>query len=160
MAVFSVYFNIIDNKGNSSRVEIPLPGTVAMADLPGAVQAFGALVDPLITGGLRNAGFTVEVDIPGFSGLAGTLSDVQEKATFALRTAGGYLKRLGLPTFNETLIIPASSAVNTAQADVAAFVDALEGGVTVNGHVILPCDYRGDDLASLESAYEDWGRRR
>lgn len=159
-----VYFNIVDDKGDTSTVEIPFPTATALTDLPLLVTAFGALIDPLVSGGLRDAGVRFSVAVPGFSGVAGSLSDVQEKGEFVLRTAGNFLKRLNLPTFIETLILPTSKQIDVSDTDVAAFVTALEDGINLSGAggsgVVQPCDYRGDDLATLESALENWGKRR
>lgn len=159
-----IYFTIQDGKGETSTVTIPFPDGTPLTDIPHLVQAFADLLDPLTTGGLLQAGARIIQDATGWIGTPSASADVQEKAEFILRTANGFLKRLNLPTFLESLFTPGSAVVDTADADVAAFVTALEDGVDLTGvggsGVVQPCDLRGEDLVSLERAIENWGRRR
>jgi len=159
-----IYFTIRDGKDDKSVIEIPFPDATLVTDLPLLVSAFGQLIDPMLNGGLAGAGFRVDVDVPSFSPLAGTLADVQEKAVFAFRTANNFLKRLGLPTFNETLFVPGTKEVDATDTDVAAFITAMEDGVNIAGAggsgVVQPCDTRGEDIDTLSSAREAWGKAR
>jgi len=160
MAV-SIFFNIVDAKNKSSTVEIEFPSATSAALLAALVPAVGALINPLVTGGLKSAGFKVEVDLSGTWGI-GTLllSDVQEKAEFAFRGANNFLKRLNLPTFDEDLFLPNSQFVDTADTAVAAFIDMMTDGITVSSTLVQPTDVRGDDLETLVTARENWGKRR
>lgn len=159
-----VFFSIRDGKGDISTIEIPFPDATVVTDLPLLVAALGDLIDPLLSGGLAGAGFRVDVDVPGFSAVAGTLADVQEKAEFAWRVGTKWLKRLNLPTFIETFFLPGTKEVDTTDADIAAFVTAMETGIDVAGGggsgVVQPCDTRGEDLEDLVYAIENWGKRR
>lgn len=159
-----IYFTIRDDKGDKSTIEIPFPDATAVTDLPLLVDAVGQLLDPLISGGLAGAGFRVEATVTGFPSAAGALSDIQEKAEFAFRTVTNFVKRLNIPSFIETFFLPGTREVDTTDADIAAFVTALEDGVDVSGAggsgIVQPCDIRGDDLDTLEYAIENWGKRR
>ena len=161
--MYTLFYVVQDGNGDTSRIEIDLPTGTAIANVLSAVGAFGALLNPLLTGGLLSAGFTVEVDISGTWGpIAQLLSDVQEKAEFVVRTANGFLKRLNLPTIDESLFASGGSSteLDLADDDVAAFVAALEDGVTVNATVVAPVDSRGDDLVTVIKGRENWGKRR
>jgi len=157
---YYIYFSIADEKGDISTVEIPIPDTTALTDLPDVVQAFSDLIEPLVGGGLIQAGVRLLVSVTGWNTLAAAGSDVQEKAEFVLRTVGGFLKRLNLPTFIESFFNAGSKEVDQAAPDVAAFITALEDGVVVNAHTVQPCDLRGEDLTQLVDALENWGKRR
>jgi hypothetical protein len=153
------YFGIGDAKGNISTVTIPIPDSTAIADVAGFVTAMAALLEPLCTGTLREAGFTIPVSFTPWA-VAQSISDVQEKARFGFRTVNKFLKSLSIPTFLESLFNPGAKTVNTGDTDVAALVTAMESGITVNTHTVAPCDLRGEDITDLETAVEEWGRSR
>lgn len=159
MAIF-FFFTIVDAKNQSSTVEIPFPDSTPLVGLSAGVQAIAALINPLVTGGLRSAGVKIEVDVPTFGPVAQLLSDVQEKAEFGMRTLNGFLKILNLPTFDETFFVTNSDQVNRTDPAVIAWVDFLEDGITAGGTLFQPSDQRSEDLVLVESAVENWGRRR
>jgi hypothetical protein len=160
----SVYYTIVDDKGDKSTVEVPLPDATALTDVEIFVEQMGLLIDPLVQGGIVGAGFRVEASVASFTNVASTIADVQEKGRFLFRTAGNWLKSLSLPTFSDLLINPGSNTVDETDTDVAAFITAMEDGIDLSGAggsgVIQPSDYRGDDIATLEKAVEAWGNAR
>lgn len=160
----TLFYTIADADGDKSRVEFQVdPTNVTILNAPTLMVDVWNLMNPLINGQLISAGFTVEADISAYTNvIPGALADVQEKAEFVFRTAGGFLKRINLPTFVETLFgsSGASSEVNLADTNVAAFVTAIVDGITVGGDDILFQDTRGDEIASLSVARENWGKRR
>lgn len=164
MAVSYIWFNIVDEKGDKSRVEIPFPSTTPVADLVAGVQGIADLINPLVSGGLDSAGVSVGVSVSGWSAVAASGSDVQEKMKSIIRTAGGFLKTLRLPTFLEAFLVSGSPFVDRADTDVAAFETFLESGIDTSGAggsgVIAPSDYREDDLDAVEVMIEDWGKAR
>lgn len=159
-----LFFTIADADGDKSRVELPIDETgITLANMAAILEAVWDLMNPLVNGQLVTAGFSLETDISGFTNVAaGALADVQEKAEFVFRTASGFVKRLNIPTFVETLFgsAGASKEVNLADTGVAAFVTALEDGITVTAQAVTFVDSRGDELDALESAVENWGKRR
>lgn len=162
MAV-ALYFNIQDSDGDKSTVEIWFPEATALAVLVAGVPAVAALINPLVNGGLLSAGFKVEVDVSGTWGpIAALISDVQEKAEFAMRTVNGFLTRLNLPTFDEDFFTVGTGQVDTTDAAVIAFIDFLEDGITVGGGLLAPSSPRGstEDVVDVERAVENWGKRR
>lgn len=163
MAYF-INFSIADEKGDISNVEIPVPSATALADLPLMAQALADLIEPLVTGGLVGCFIRIVPAITGWATAATAGSDVQEKAEFALRTVGGFLKRLNLPTFIESFFNANSKEVDQSAVDVAAFITALEDGVDLTGAggsgIVQPCDAREEDLDALLYAVENWGKRR
>lgn len=166
---YFIYFNVEDDGGDTSMIEIPFKSTTAITDLPKLVPAFAALLNPLIQGGLKNAGFRVEIGgSPGSWGpLPGALSDVQEKAEFVFKTAssvGNFIKRISLPAIIDSIIGTHTKQVDLTDTDVAAFVTAMEDGVDLTSAggsgVVQPCDVHEDDLTAIQGAVEAWGKRR
>jgi len=159
---FEIYIIVQDAKGDKSTVTVPVPTSIELTDIPEAVQDLTALIGPMLTGGIVGAGMRVEVDVSGVSTtVAGATSDIQEKAAFVFRGANNFLKRIGLPTFSEALFSAGTPYVDVTDADVAAFVTAIEDGYLLSStNTILPCDTRGDDLEDLVEATEAWGKAR
>jgi len=157
-------FTVQDEKGDQSVIEIPVPEVTPLTDIPYLLQAYADLLDPIVQGGLVQAAARVISTVTGWDSLAAAGSDVQEKASFAIRTAGGYIKRLSIPTILESIFSAGSPDVDLGHTDVAALVTAFEDGIDLSGAggsgVIEPCDSRDDDLVNVEQAHEDWGRRR
>lgn len=158
--MISIFFTIVDAKGDTSTVTIPFPTASPLAAITAAVPAVAALINPLVTGGLRTAGFSVEIDVPTWGPGAIIPSDVQEKAEFVFRGVNGFPKRLNLPTFDEAFFTALSKDVDLSDPDVTAFVDFMTDGITAGGSLVQPTDIRGDDLVTLEKATENWGKRR
>lgn len=156
----TLFYNIIDAKGLISRVEIDIPSATTLTNVVTLIPLVAELIQPLVSGGLQSAGFTVEVDVSaGFGVVAQLVSDVQEKAEFVFNTVGGFIKRLNLPTVLESIFVPGSAQVDTSDADVAAFVDFMTDGITA-GALIQPVDSRNADILTLRAARENWGKRR
>jgi hypothetical protein len=159
----AIYFTIQDSDGDKSILEFWFPTATTAAVLTAGVTAIAALVNPLVNGGLVNAGFKVEVDVSVTWGpIAALISDVQEKAEFSVRTINGFLSRINLPTFDENFFTVGTGQVDLADPDVAAFIDFLEDGITAGGGSLEPSSSRGatEDFATVERAVENWGRRR
>lgn len=155
-----LFFVVSDAKGDVSRVAIPVEAGDAI-NWTNAAAAVAALINPLVTGGLRQAGVSIYFDLSGTWGTVAALaSDVQEKAEFALRSIDGFIKRINLPTFDEAFFTAGTGLVDLTDTAVQAWVTFLEDGITVGGVDIEPEDSRGFDLESLEYAAENWGKRR
>ena len=156
------YFVITDAKGDKSTVVIPFSAIDDLAYIPEAVTGFAELINELTVGAIIEAGMRVPVDVSGrIRTLADASADVQEGARFIFSTAGGFRKSLVLPTVNEAIFVANSASVNLVLSDVAVFIDAMVDGIGVDiGVTVEPSDSRGDDLVSLVTATEAWGKIR
>jgi len=154
------FFTIADAKGKTSTVTIPFPDATPASVFVTGVQAVGALINPLVTGGLRSAGVSVEVAIGTWGATAALDSDVQEKMEFGVRAANGFLKRINLPTIDEAMFVPGTDQGDATDTDMMAFKDFLEDGITVSATLIQPTDIHGSDLELVEYRRENWGKRR
>lgn len=155
----SVVFTVSDAKGDQSTFSVPIPSTVAIADIADFANGLAALIEPLCNGALRDLHFAIPVTFTPWAAAA-SISDIQEKARFAFRTTNSFLKHLSIPTAVESIFAAGSRDVDLANTDVAAFVTAMVDGITINTHDVEPCDVRGEDLTELESASEAWGKAR
>jgi len=162
MATF-MYFTIQDGDNDKSTIEIPFPNSFDLSHTANAVAAFGAVINPLLNGGLKAAGIRLEIDLSATWGPTSLLiADIQEQAQFLFRVVGGFPKILNLPTFIETFFTGGGSekTVDMTATEVVDFVNAMEDGLTVNSVLYQPSDYRGADIVSTESAVQHWGRNR
>lgn len=158
---FTLFYVIADAKGDKSVVNIEVPSTLVLTDVPDLVQAFADLVDDITNGALLSGGVTLEIDLTGVSTVANAISDVQEKAAYTFRGVNGFLKRLTLPAVIETIFSTNSREVDTTLPSQAAFITAMTDGITLpSTNVVQPTDYRGDDLETLVDAREAWGKSR
>jgi hypothetical protein len=157
----NAYFVISDAKGDKSTVTIPFAAIADWTEIPELIGDLGALIEPLINGGIVAMGINLEIDTGALNAIPNAIADVQEKARFVFAGENGFLKSLHIPTFLETLFTPNSADVDLTDTDVAAFVTAMEDGVTLSTLAVHePSDSRGDDLVSLVTATEAWGKSR
>ncbi len=155
-----VFVTVQDKAGLKSTAIIHIPIATGAVD---AIDFAGLLVneiDPLILGGIVSAGVTINADISGHGNI-GSTSNVQEKGEFTFNTVNGFLHSIGLPTFDETLVVAASRNINVGQVDVVDFVNAITVGLAVpSTNLITPVDSRGEALTTtLKSALERFRRR-
>lgn len=152
-----------DDKGEKSVVRIFVPepaGTVTVTNILGDLTTIGNFLTPLLGGEIETLRFCIELDVSGLSNNAMVAnSDVEEGAQFMFRTAGGFVSRIRLPTFLETLLIANSNQVDLSQTAVSNFVDFMDG-TTGLGFLGSPTDYREDDIVTLTSALESFRKSR
>lgn len=156
---------IEDADGDVSSVGVDFSGAFT-GDVTGLISALWALVNPLVNGKLVGGSVTLEADITSYVNVAAAaISDVQEKAQFVFQSIDGFLKNISLPTFVETLFTNsgAGKTVDLTNADVIAFVTAMESGWDDNGGTpvtVTPTTSHGEDIFSLKEARQSWGKNR
>lgn len=152
-----VTYTVKDEKGNSSVMNMNIPTATTAANAITFAQSFAGLLNAVITGQITAIGLGYLVTLPGglrTSPLGG--SDVEEGARFSFRTALNHLTRFRIPTFDESLILAGSKAVDLEDTAVDALVDAMTGGL--GG--VSPVDSRDEDVVSLDAAQEQFGQDR
>ena len=154
-----VFVTLQDDAGRKATMIVHIPVATLAQD---AVDYAGLLIneiDPLVLGGIVAGGVTLGADIAGH-GAIGSTSDVQEKGEFAFNTANNFIFTVGVPTLDEGLVIAGSGVIDTGQADVVDFLDAMITGLAVpSTNLVVPVDSRGEDLTSLKAALERFRRR-
>lgn len=162
-----LFYTVEDADGDKSKIEIPVDDSVFALDTASFVIGAGwDIINPLVNGTLVTAGFTIEVDIAGFTNAAAAvISDVQEKAEFVYRATTGLIKRISLPTFIETFFTNAGAGkdVDTSQSAVAAFNTMMLDGIPdalVAPQYVTPVNVHGDDLDVFVAGHQAWGKNR
>lgn len=154
----SINFVIQDEKGAKSTVTVNIPSDTLLADAAEFAGEVAEDIDAAITGQITGISMSYPVAVPGTckaSPVAG--SDIEEGALFLWTTAGGFATRFRLPTFDEDLIVAGSRLVDLTDGAIVALVGTMEDGQTMTStNDVLPCDYREDDIVSLEAAYESF----
>jgi hypothetical protein len=164
----TIFYTVEDADGDQSVISIPVSfvDTLDGAGLAYAVGYGWPIINALITGHLVNAGITIEIDISGFTNAAAdVLSDVQEKAEFVYRAVGGFLKRISLPTFDETFftLSGAGKEVDVTQAEVTAFNTLITAGfheALVSTDPLTPTTDHAEDLTTFIEGHQAWGKNR
>jgi hypothetical protein len=149
--VFEIFVTFLDDSGETTVRSWYVDSGTALSDLVFLIPALVTLIEPLVTGGIIGAGFTVSVDISALGvGAAGALSDIEEIGRFAYRTVNNFVKRISIPTFDESLVIGGSDNIDLTDADVQAFNTAMTDGIDLTGAggsgVVQFTDYRAEDL--------------
>jgi hypothetical protein len=123
-------------------------GADRAADLGAAtslVTAINALTDGVV------AHHEVSYEVDGSATVPTGNVDNEIKAVFGFLNADGTTTRISIPAFDRSKLLPGSSDVDREDAEVAAFIDALEGTYR---------DYRDATLNQLVYAKEHYGRRQ
>lgn len=150
-----------DDKGKASSTVVRVPTGFSLAQYAefgtAICQLLANISDCVITGASVN--FGVDLSGLGLKVSAQPLADVAEKAQLIWNTAAsGFKKIFRIPTFREALVNAGSDTINTADVDLAAYVSAIENGISVTGGTVAPSDARGNDIVSLGEAREQFRR--
>lgn len=158
MSIFAVSINInfIDSKGKSSNTKVRIPTGLTIAAITtfatDCAQAFADFSSCRITSVKACVG--IDISGLGLQTAASAQADTSEKGFFNMRTAGNTYAKMFLPTFAESLVVANSDQIDTTDPDVAAFVTALESGLTTTGGVMAPVDLRDNDIVEVTEERE------
>lgn len=157
-----VTFSIQDAKGKVSVMKVNFPTTQTLAELSNWAIDAATAINAIITGKVISAGAGFEIDLSGATIRATplSLSDVEEGARFIFRSVIGAITQMRLPTFDEDKMLSGTQSVDTADADVDAFLDLILVGDGVGVGFGHPSDDHGSDINALESARESFTSTR
>jgi hypothetical protein len=115
-------------------------------------------LEPIIDGQIVDAYWRIGLGFDFTPQVAAANCDVHEGALFSFRTEGNYKVNIRIPTFKESLLSTGTSLVNLAAGAVQDFVNTLIDGPDavpgVGEDRFNMTDYRGDDIAAIDAAYE------
>lgn len=156
MAVIKLVFEVEDATGDKSSTSVNLVSTSTVALITGFAVGFATALNNLIAGVIRSAAAVVGVDISALTGnLVGANSDVEHIGKFEFLSEDGFRMKVNVPALSEvTLGATTSDSLNQAQADIAAFIAAMEDGINVTGALIVPCDVGESDITNVVFARE------
>ena len=159
----AVRYDFVDEKGDTSFTKVRVPSTFSIAQYTEFVLALGQFIANMSSCRITGGSVTFTIDLSGLSlkASAATIADVFQKGYFSFNSAAtGFFKRMRIPTLAESKVSSGSDNINTLDADVAAFVTAMNNGIVVTGGTISPTTERGHDLTSLNEAREVFRRKR
>ena len=98
-----VIYSIRDNKGKLATAEIKVPTGLTIAQYEEFAQKMGKIIDDVTIGQVVNVSiaFSVDISAEGYTGAAGTTSDVEEKGAFQYMTANGYRTGVAIPCWSD-----------------------------------------------------------
>ena len=151
-------YTVEDYKGKQATCVVHLPADLTIIDYVEFAEEMGDLIDALITGSIVNVGIAFTVDFAGFGwdSTPSAVADVEEKGYFQFRTDGAFFTGIKLPTWSDFAVLAGSDLIDQADSDVAAFVTAMEDGITlpIATTLVTPTDSREDEVDGLVFARE------
>lgn len=161
VVAYELFIQFADADGDVSTRSWNVDASTVVTDLPLMLTALSGLIVPLIVGEIKEMGFTVKVTPP--VSLVDPLADVQELLVTAARTVNGFLKKMTIPTIDETKVFVAGTKdADMTDADVLAYHTALLNGIDLTGAggsgIVEFSDSRGEDLIAIEYAVEDFSK--
>jgi hypothetical protein len=160
-----IVYEIEDADGDTGSTSVRVGGEPTIAGLNGFGAGWATALNNVIGGVIRSAVAYLLTDISGLVGnLIGANSDVEHIGKFEFLTAGGNRVKVNIPCLDEvTLGATTSDDLNQAAPSVAAFLAAMENGISVSGALIQPCDVGESsivDTVFAREAFRNSGKRR
>lgn len=157
MGLVLVSYSITDADGDVSSMPIYIPDAgLAHADVAGFADNFAVLVDNVTDGFISAINITYQHTVPvTVNSAAVANSEVQKGALFQFSATGTpYKHSVRVPAFTPGKF--SGDSVNTADADVIVFVNALAAGLTPVATLVKPSNKYEMDLASNISAVKSF----
>lgn len=153
MANFTWTLSMMDEDGHTSTMR----GSMVRADLAAAQAALETIaetVDVLTGAKIVNAGITFELDTSAWTlkASAAANSDVEIGGRMIFRTLGNFLSKLTVPGFLKDAYTVAGGLIDTASADVLAFISAIVTGGGSTSH--------WEDISTYQEGYEVFNGQR
>lgn len=158
----SLRLDFIDGKGKTSFTKVRIPNGFSISDYGEFGVSMGQLIANLSNGRITNVSFSVGIDLSGatIKAVASGLSDIAQKAFYGFSTAvSGFRTKMKIPALSESKVIVGSDALDQSDADIAAFITAMEVGIVVTGGTIQPTDTRANDIVSTDYARETFRKK-
>lgn len=154
-------YTLEDEEGKKSVVSLHLPGGTLQADAVGFAEDMAELIDNLTGAKITRIALCLIVDLPvGLKASALAESEVEIGARFGFADANAFRTSVRIPSFLLAKLVAGSNAVDQTDADVIAFVNAMEDGLTPIATLVEPSTNRGDDIVDLTTAIEAFTKTR
>jgi len=152
---FEVVYEFVDASGDRAESAVKIPTTFSLPQYTEFARAMATLVNNIVGGIVSRAGLRVAIDVSGLTGnVVDSSSDVEDVGAFQFTTAAGRPVRVNIPGINESKVLAGSDDLDVVDADIAAFVTAMESGIAVTAGTIPPTDVAEDDIDTLVFARE------
>jgi hypothetical protein len=155
MAASQLIYTAIDDSGERGTTAINLPTGFSLSQFGEFATAMATLLDAMLGGRVESAEICFGVDISGLtSNTVQSFSDVEEIGAFQFRTLGGFPVGVNVPCIDELMVASGSDDLDQTDADIIAFITAIESGIVTAGGNISPTDVAEDDITTTVSARE------
>lgn len=155
MAASQIIYTAIDDSGERGTTAINLPTGFSLAQFGEFAESMATLVDAILGGKVESAEICFGVDISALtSNTALSTSDVEEIGAFQFLTLGNFPVAVNVPCIDELLVASGSDDIDQSDADIIAFISAMESGISTAGGTISPTDVAEDDIVTTVSARE------
>jgi len=136
-----IVYTVADENGELGTTSVNIPTGFSLAQYGEFGSAMATLLDKILDGRVESADICFFVDISALTNnVAIATSDREAVGAFQFRTAQNTKVYVNVPTLYELKVGAGSDDLNQADADVAAFITAMETGIAVAGGTISPCD--------------------
>lgn len=164
MATLKLVYEVEDASGDKSSTSVNLISSTTIALATGFAVGFATALNNLIAGVIRSCAAVVGVDISGLTGNGvGVNSDVEHVGKFEFLSLAGFRVKVNVPALSEALLgATVSDSLDQAQVNIAAFIAAMEDGISVTGALITPSDVGESDVTNVvfaREAFRNSGRR-
>lgn len=161
-----IVYEVEDRSADKSTTEVKVAGNQVISNLNIFASGYATALNKIIGGIIRSATAYLNPDISSLVGnVASPFSDVENYAKFQFIALNGIRVELGIPAMDENLLgATTTDSIDQSQPDVAAFLAAMEDGLTVSGgDTIRPCDIGESPLENTvfaREAFRNSGKRR
>ena len=136
-------------------VETFLPSATTLVQAQGFMTGFAPLVDAIVGGVIQEASVSFPLTLPGgLKSSADAGATVHRGGLFGYDNPSPYKWSQYIPSITPALLI--GKDVNVGDTDVAAYITAMESGITVSGTPIQPTNQYDDDLTTNTTAVESF----
>lgn len=149
----SVRFDMKDDKAKTSFTKVRVPTGFSIAQYTEFAQGMAQLIADISQCQVTRASFCVGLDLSGASIKPSptAFSDIAQKILVGFSTVlAGFRTKMKIPALDETKVLAGSDALDQSDADVAAFITAMENGIVTSGGTIAPTDQRLNDINNTD----------
>lgn len=152
---FEIIYTVVDEDGDDATTTIKVPTTFSLAQYTEFGAALATLMNNIIEGAITGADLCLAADVSGLTtNLTSGADDVEDIGAFQFATGDGRPVKVNVPGLDETKVAVGTDDINQVDVDVAAFIAAMNNGLTVPGGTIQPTDVGEDDITNLTYARE------
>lgn len=154
--VTEIVMTVRDASGDEASTSVKVGGVPSLVQLNAFSSAWATALNNIIGGKIMGAIAKQTVNLASLTGnLLSNNADVEHTGKFVFLTGQGNRVLCNIPALSEVAIgATTSDELNQAQANVAAFIAAMEDGISVTDALIEPCDEGEDDIVSTVFARE------
>lgn len=156
---------IADRSGTKGTTSVKVADASTMAQLIAFAPLWATALNDIILGKIVSMVASILGSTIGITDNTGALtSDVEHLGKFQFRTLSNVRVGVNVPALDEAAVSAYDSDVlDQTNAEVAAFIAAMETGIAVTGGTISPCDIGEVSILEVVFAREAFlnsGRRR